>query len=87
MEKLVEDLRQNILQAGSELYQNPSLSDQEELAPMLEFEDIEANIPYRTLYKIFCYSTIGTPHNTIRIYGRGLLSNSRCIEKCGKGRN
>ena len=45
MEKLVEDLRQNILQAGSELYQNPSLSDQEELAQMLEFEDIEANIP------------------------------------------
>ncbi|MDJ0649489.1 MAG: molecular chaperone DnaK [Xenococcaceae cyanobacterium MO_188.B19] len=44
MNDLLEELRQKILRAGSEVYQNSTLNDEEALAQMLEFEDIEASI-------------------------------------------
>lgn len=41
---LLEKLREKLLQAGAEMYQQNSLTEEEALAQMLEFENIEANI-------------------------------------------
>lgn len=41
---LLEKLREKLLQAGTEMYQQNNLTEEEALAQMLEFEDIEANI-------------------------------------------
>ncbi|MDJ0577084.1 MAG: molecular chaperone DnaK [Xenococcaceae cyanobacterium MO_234.B1] len=44
MNSLVEELRQKILQVGTEVYQQNNLSEEEVLAQMLEGEDIETSI-------------------------------------------
>ncbi len=44
MNSLLEELRQKLLQVGTEVYQHNNLSEEEALAQMLEGEDIEASI-------------------------------------------
>ncbi len=41
---LLGDLREKLLQAGAQMYQQSSLTEEEALAQMLEFEDVEASI-------------------------------------------
>ncbi len=41
---LLEKLREKLLQVGTQMYQQNNLTEEEALAQMIEFEDIEANI-------------------------------------------